>query len=220
MKPDRPAKVALEALVAAGLRGDKECFESLLSIYRPAILRMCERRMEKRLRLVMEPEDVVQDVMLAAYRSITTVEIPTEAALRAWLAKIVHHRLISLYRSHFGPKRRAGEGRSLEEPIGTGSGSGAVRLGDAVPSPDHSPSSIAGRREQAEALEQVLSHLPLRHRVLIRMIWVEQLSIGEIATRLGRPAATVRKRFQRALGAARDRVVREGRIRSNGEKPA
>ncbi|MGH7151673.1 MAG: RNA polymerase sigma factor, partial [Planctomycetota bacterium] len=217
LKPDRPAEVAPESLVAAVLRGDREGFESLLSIHRTALLHLCEREMDGRLRRVMEPEDVVQDVMLAAYRSISTVELANAWALRAWLEKIARNRLIDLCRRHLGPKRRDGQGRSLEESVGSGSDGGDLHLGDALPSPQRSPSSIVGGREEAEALEVVLSHIPPHFRALIRMVEVDQLSTAEIASRLGKSRGAVRKMLERALRACRSEMVREGRIRPYGE---
>jgi RNA polymerase sigma-70 factor, ECF subfamily len=220
LKPDRPADVALEGLVAAVLRGDQEGFESLLSIHRPAILQFCEREMDGRLRRVMDPEDVVQDVMLNAYRSISTVEFENASAVRGWLEKIAHNRLIDLRRRHLGRKRRDGEGRSLEESIGTGSDGGSLHLGDGLPAPGHSPSSIAGRREQAETLDEFISGLPAHFRAVLRMIVVEQLSIAEISSRLGKSQAAVRKRLERALHAVRDRMLRERKLRPDGETRA
>ncbi|MCI0588184.1 MAG: RNA polymerase sigma factor [Planctomycetes bacterium] len=217
MKPDRPDKVALEALLAAVLRGDRETFLSLLSSHRSWLLQVCDREMDPWLKRVMEPEDVVQDVLISAYRSIGSVEFPNASALCWWIETIARNRVIDLRRRHLGRKRRDGEKRSLEESIGAGSDGGSLHLGDGLPSPDRSPSSIAGRREQAEALEAAISHLPPHSRALLRMILVEHLSIAELASRIGRSPGAVRKRLERALHAVHDRMVREGRIHPDGE---
>ena len=217
MKPDRPDKEALEALLAAVRRGDRESFESLLSIYRPMLLQLCEREMGEDLKRVMEPEDVVQHVLVNAYRGFESAEFPNVAALEGWLGTIARRRIIDLRRCHLGPKRRGGKGRSLEETVGAGSDGNGVHLGDGIPSPDRSPSSIAGRREQAEALEKAISDLPPHFRALLRMILVDQFSIAEISSRIGRSPQAVRKRLERALHAVHDRMVRDGTIRPDGD---
>src|SRR5262245_61686159 len=173
--------------------------------------------MDARLRQVIEPEDVVQDVLINACRSIGSVEFPSASALCGWLETIARNRVIDLRRRHLGPKRRDGERRSLEESIGAGSDGCSLHLGDGVPSPDGSPSSIVGRREQAEALEQLIADLPPPFRAILRMIVVDQLTIAEISIRLGKSPGAVRKRLERALRAVRDRMERDGRIGPNGE---
>jgi len=218
VNPDRSGDFAPGALVAAALRGDREGFETLLGFHRAMLLTLCDKGMDARLRRIMEPEDVVQDVMLAAYRSIGTVEFPNAFALRAWLERIARNRLIDLHRRHLGQKRREGEGPSLEETAGSASQGSGRRFGDRLPSQDPSPSSVAGRREEAENLEVVLCHIPPHFREVIRLVEVDHLTTAEIAARFGKKPGAVRKMLERALRACRSEMVREGRIHPYGER--
>ena len=63
----------------------------------------------------------------------------------------------------------------------------------------------ASRREYLEASVAALRE---PYRAVVRMHYLEELSIGEIGRRLGRPSATVRVQLRRGLAALQDRLER------------
>jgi RNA polymerase sigma-70 factor (ECF subfamily) len=208
--------LSFHSLIRAAQRGDRDSFDRLASGYRAFLLDVAERGMDRLLRSVVEPEDVVQDVLLSAFRSLGTVDLPSPAAFRAWLGTIARNRLNDLRRRHLAAKRREDEKRSLEEPVGTASSGGSAHLGDGIAARDPSPSSLAGRREKAEALEQVLARIAPHFREVIRLVEVEHLSTAEIAVRVGKSPEAVRKRIERALRACRAEFARAGMLRGKG----
>jgi RNA polymerase sigma-70 factor (subfamily 1) len=197
-----------QRLVAAVRRGDRGEFDALLEPHRAFLREVIHRGMDARLRAVLEPEDVMQDVMLAAYRGLAEARFPSEAAFRGWLETLARNRLIDLVRRHFKTERRLHPAVSLDE---TAAGSEGVHLREAIPAYGPGASTIATRREEAEALEQILKRLPAHHREIIRLLEIERLSTAEIAVRLGKKPATLRKALARALKACRDAMKKSGR---------
>lgn len=177
--------------------------------------RIVRRRMDVRLRSVMEPEDVVQEVMIATYRSLGHVDFPSERTFRRWLGVLAQNRLIDLMRRHFYTARRSSDNLSLDETVGHDESGGSVRVREQLPNYDPGPSTIVSRREAAEALEAVLARIPAQYRELIRLLQVERLPTREIATRLGKKPEAVRSMLSRALSACRQ-VILQGELEREG----
>ena len=189
--------------------GDHAGFEALMVEHRNFLRRSIEGGMDSRLRSVLEPEDVLQDVMITAFRSIDSADFPNPTAFRKRLGVLVKNRLIDLNRRHFGTMRRDPGAKSLDETL-TGSGTGdGKRLGQRIAGANLTPSAVASRRESTEALESVLAQIPLHHRQIILMVHVERLSTREIAARTGKTQVATRKAVSRALGSCR-RVLLQG----------
>ncbi len=157
-----------------------------MDVYRGLLAQAVENGMDPGLRSVMGAEDVIRDVLIAAYQELGEAEFPSEGAFRRWLETVVRDRLAKLARRHLGAP-----------PPGP------------VPSGDPSPSSVAGRRAEAEALEAVLARIPPPYREVIRLSLVEGLPTGEIAARVGKSLPAVRKALRRALEACRE-AMRSG----------
>jgi RNA polymerase sigma-70 factor (ECF subfamily) len=181
--------------------GERDEFDRLMETYRPLVAEIVRNQMTPRLRTVLEPDDVLQDVMLSAYRGIGEARFASESAFRGWLQVMTRNRLIDLDRRHFKTERRPANVKSLDETVHGPDGSG--RRGDAVPSAGPGPSTVVGRREIAEAIEDAIAHCRPKDRELIRLVLVDRLPIPEIADRLGKKPAAVRKALSRALEACR-----------------
>lgn len=183
--------------------GDHSGFERLMLEHAGFLRGVIESNMNPRLRSVLEPEDVLQDVMIAAYRSIGEADFPSARSFRGWLGVLVQHRVVDLARRYFGTQRRRGAILSLDETAAADESGAPARVRERIPSYDPGPPSIATRREAAEALERVLARIPPHYRKIIRLVQVERLPTREIAARLGKKPEAVRKSLSRALEACR-----------------
>jgi len=199
--------------VAAGFRspkpGDHKSFERLMAEHAELLRGAIQSNMSPRLRSVLEPEDVLQDVMIAAYRSLGEADFPSAQCFRRWLTKLVQHRVVDLARRYFGTQRRGSATVSLDETSGLDESGAPARVRERIPSYEPGPSSIATRREAAEALESVLARIPPHYRKIIRLLQIERLPTREIAARMGKKPEAVRKSLSRALEACR--VAMSGR---------
>lgn len=206
-----------EELLRAASGGDRAAFGRLMETFDGFLLDLADRGIDPRLRAILAPEDVTQDVKITALRWIEGTRFQSLAAFRGWLETVTRNRLADLRRRHLAAKRTGGGGPSLEASVGHSSGGGSIRLRDLVPSPDASPGSVLSRREAAESLEKALAHLRPAYREILRLLEIEQVSVAEAAARLGKKAGTVRKTLERALRACREEMVRQGLLGGPGQ---
>jgi RNA polymerase sigma-70 factor, ECF subfamily len=176
----------------------------MLGKYRPLIFEIVMCQMGDKLRAVFEPEDVVQDVMLSAYRGMGDATFFEESDFESWLRVLAKNRLIDLDRRHFKTARRPANVQSLDETV---DGSRERHRGDEIVREAPGPSTIVGRREMAERLLRALGTCRAKDRELVCLAFIENLSINEIAARLGKKPAAVRKALSRAIDACREAIL-------------
>lgn len=119
-------------------------------------------------------EDVTQQVFLHLWSRPETFD-PVRCSLRGWLLMLAHRRAVDWVRREV--RRKA-------------------------PEPEIRPAPSA----EEEALDHVIfsrvdtavNQLSPNHREVVRMLYYEELSVGEIAERLGIPPGTTKTRLFRA----------------------
>jgi RNA polymerase sigma-70 factor (ECF subfamily) len=168
-------------------------FDDLIESVGPAsLLVVVESRMGRVLRERMSPEDVWQEALLEAWRDRRRCEWRGAKAFRSWLLTIVDHRIANLTERESALKK--GGGRSPLS-LSPGADSESGDYGPREPLASTTPSRLALHREQAGAMRSALEGLPDEFREVVRLRLFEQLSIDEIAGRLGIGASAVRHRF-------------------------
>ncbi|MDA8367256.1 MAG: sigma-70 family RNA polymerase sigma factor [Actinomycetota bacterium] len=138
-----------------------------------------------------DAEDLVQDTLLRAFRSIERFD---GAHVRAWLFTIMRNAQINRVR------RRRPELLDDADDI------------DVLAPPDggRSPEEAAEARAFDEAVAAALSHLPPKMAHVVELIDIDGLSCPEAAVALGVPVGTVMSRLHRARRKVRDRLARDG----------
>jgi RNA polymerase sigma-70 factor (ECF subfamily) len=122
--------------------------------------------------------DVLQEVWIRVFRIINRLREP--AALRAWLYRIVRGIALNHLRAE---KTR----RHAEEAV-------AVEVDPVTPEPEFDTEDVA-------ALHHALDELDTKHREVLVLHFLEELSIDEIASVVGCPAGTVKSRIHYAKRA-------------------
>lgn len=168
-------------LVQAAQAGDRQALEVLLLRYQERVRRIVRIRLGPVLRQQLESGDVLQQVLLDAFRSLDRYEPRDEAGFLAWLSGIVEHRLRDAADYHGADKRDAARVRPLDA-------SGSVSPADALVDGGTTPPESAARSEAAQRLDACLSALPDAERELIVLRDYIGLSWGEIAERTGAPS--------------------------------
>lgn len=146
-----------------------------------AFRRLADQHLERAYRLACaivheraEAEDATHDAFVTAWRKWSTLRDP--ARFEHWFDRI----LVNTCRNRL---RRAGRVRVQE-----------VAPDLPLPVPDH-PSSIEARDELAEAI----SSLSPDHRAVLALRYYRDLTVDQIAERLGVRAGTVKSRLHYAL---------------------
>jgi RNA polymerase sigma-70 factor (ECF subfamily) len=169
----------LSQLVAQAQRGDRGAFEALVTRLGPRLDRVIAAAVGPALRARIDVDDVRQETLLRALRSLDTFQDQGPESFLRWLASIAHHVVHELARE---------VGRA-EAPIG--------RVDPAGNEP--SPSKILRRQERFDRLEASLASLSPEHREVILLARVERLPLKEVARRMNRSTEAATQLLWRAL---------------------
>ncbi len=181
-----------------------------------ALLVAIEGRMSARLRRRVEPEDILSEALLRAWRERERLEWRGLRSFRAWLLQVAVHQITDAAEREGAVKR--GGGREIA-PLSALAGAGSrADETSAVPVAiaTTTPSRVAAHRELADAMRAALDRLPEDLRDVIRLRVIEELSVEEVAERLDLGVSAVKHRsrkgsaeYHRLLRAHLDSVSHE-----------
>ncbi|HEY3978507.1 MAG TPA: sigma-70 family RNA polymerase sigma factor [Streptosporangiaceae bacterium] len=186
-----------EAALARARAGDGEAFRELVDPYRRELLAHCYRILGS----VQDAEDVLQEALLAAWRSIGRFD---GQALRAWLYRITTNRCLNYLR---------GESRRPQPAARPGPDQGRVRSGEPwwlEPYPDDLDDLAPGPEARYDARESIalsfvagLQHLPPQQRAALVLRDVLGFPAAQAADILGTTQAAVNSALIRARAGLR-----------------
>lgn len=143
--------------------------------------RRCLREARRILRDREDAEEAVQEALIRAWRNQAKCRTP--ATPLPWLVQITRNEAL-----------RVAERRQRRQ---------ASEIHDNRPERIHSNDNGVERMLESVATEQALSVLRPEDRTLIRLRYVEDLTQGQVAARLGVPEGTVKVRLHRARARLR-----------------
>ena len=164
------------ATYRAAIHGDRDAFEMIIRSSSRNLFAIAYGILQNR----EEAEDVVQDVLVKAWKSRWRVRDPEK--LPAWISTIARHRARDLAR------------RRRPEPL---------------PHDFESAETVEGETENAELNSEVhaaLSELPELHRMAVTLRYFEELDYATIERTLGLSNGALRGILGRALGVMRRRL--------------
>jgi RNA polymerase sigma-70 factor (ECF subfamily) len=176
------------ALVQRAQNGDRAAFEELV--------RRASRLVFTRLYLetgsVHRAEDILQETLLLAYRSLRRLADP--AGFRPWLLSIAHNAAIDAVRR---------DGRQKRSPP-----AGPTPLA-ALPSSGPSPAEAAHREEARQRVLAALRSLPEEYRMPLALRYLTGADYDAIGEQLGLTNGSLRGFLHRGLKMLRDRLPDE-----------
>ncbi len=190
-----------EATLALAQAGDGEAFRELIQPYRGELLAHCYRILGS----VQDAEDVLQEALLAAWRSLSRFD---GRSLRAWLYRIATNHCLNYLRDESRRPRSAG----LPDP---GSAKAGLVRSDGPwwlePYPDALLGDVAaGPEARYDARESIalsfvagLQHLPPQQRAVLVLRDVLGFPAAEVAGMLGTTPAAVNSALIRARAGIR-----------------
>lgn len=179
-------------LIARAKGGDGRAFERLALDEERALYRHAARIVGAG----PDAEDVVQDALLAAWRSMSSFE---GTSFRAWLFRIATNRALDRVRAR---KRRP------ELPLEPPDDEDVTWAEPAAPGPDLA--ELASERETYASVEQALLAVPEEQRAALLLRDVEGFAYEEIALITASEIGTVKSRIHRARLAVRNALVAKG----------
>jgi len=189
-----------EELLALARSGDLGALGELLESYRVYMGLLVRLQVGKRLRVKVDPSDVVQETFLEAHRDFSQLQGNTEGELLGWLRQILARNLANQVRRYNGTQQRDPR---LERELAAELEQSSRDFDQALVAQQGSPSQQAVRREQGVLLAQALQELPSDYREVIILRHLEGLSFPEVARRMERTLDSVDKLWARALAQLR-----------------
>jgi RNA polymerase sigma-70 factor, ECF subfamily len=133
-------------------------------------------------------EETVQDGFFSIWRSRAEYR-PRLGSFGIWSMRIVHNRAVDSFRVMRGQPRLQGERRDEDSPRNVD---------------DDPPLAAAIAASERTQMFDALRHLPDRQAEVIVLSFYGDLTLSEIATRLGIPTGTVKGRMRLGLAKLRD----------------
>jgi RNA polymerase sigma-70 factor (ECF subfamily) len=180
---------------------DREAVAACVEAHRPRLLAFIAHRMSPGLRQRLDPDDIVQEVSLAAVRpaGATAPEGPPRDPF-GWLCHVAEQRIIDAHRRHFGAaKRDAAREVSIDAPRRGSTADDAGGLASMLAVSMTTPSQALSRDAKEYHLRQAIEALPPEQREAIRLRYVDGLATRDIAERLGKSDVAVRVMLSRIV---------------------
>ncbi len=166
-------------LIERARAGDRGAFDEIVRRSRKPLELFVASRLGPALKAKVEIEDVVQETLLKAFRSLSSFAWHGEGSFVRWISGIAQHIILQLARKELG-----GEQMGLQLDV----------VADAV-----SPSRNLRRGERLVRLEDALRTLSPDHREVILLTRIQGLPVDEVSKRMNRSAKATRQLLFRAL---------------------
>lgn len=189
-------------------QGDQDALATLFSTHRERLLRILQVRIDPRLQGRVDPEDVLQEVYLAAVQRLGSYREQDGMTPFVWLRLLVGQTLTDVHRRHIGAAKRTADQEISLHRIGPGVSSAAIsaRLVGTLTS----PSQVLIRAEDQDRLAAALEVLEPIDREVLVLRHFEELSNNEVATLLGLQKSAASNRYIRALERLRRKIEEPG----------
>ncbi len=184
------------------MSGEAESGVRALEQYREYLGMLARVHLDPRLRVKLDPSDIVQQTLLDAHRKQDQFRGQTEAETAAWLRRILARNLVDALRAFGRAKRDVARERSLEAALEQSS----QRLEAWLAADQSSPSQKLHRHEQAVQLADALAKLPEAQREALVLQHWHGWSLAEIGQHMGRSPAAVAGLLKRGLKQLRGRL--------------
>lgn len=190
-EPDRKAEDVerTEALVRRAREEGADSFGELYGRVAPALFTWASLRVKPALRSRLDPEDLVQETCVRAYRGFDGYD-PERGNFRAWLFGIANH---VLQRALLNLSKGPGDARhALADEV--------TSFIQQIPDEATRASRLAARSDSLEVFIEAAGSLGEEERKLLLYRGLEGLPHHEVAEIMGIETETAKKRWQRLRG--------------------
>lgn len=189
--------------VRRAAQGDGDALQRLIVHYQGLLLGVIEKRMEEALRRHVDAEDILQQAYISVFKSIKGCSFDGPGGFYKWLERIALDRLKKTERDLRRQKRDIG--RQVAEPPSRGSSVAAWV--DRISSHGPSPSRHLAGKEASAALLSSLARLTDDQRAVVRLRFLEDRPVSEVAAALGKSEAAVYTLCARAMRKLEELLV-------------
>lgn len=192
-----------EQLIAEAKSGDKSAINQLMDRHRKSIDRLVRMRLDRKIQNRISASDVVQDVLVEAYRRLPRYLESPAMPFRLWVRQIARDRIIDAHRRHRVSAKRSVD-REQRMVVPRGYDQSSIRLASLLGDSRLTPAEAAIQKEMARKVEAAISLLDEKDSEIIVMRHYEHLTNQDISRLLdlSEPAASMR--YLRAIRRLKD----------------
>jgi RNA polymerase sigma-70 factor, ECF subfamily len=181
-----PVELDDQHLVAASKRGDQDAFAQLVQRYQRRIFNLVYRMLQQ----YEEASEITQETFLAAWQGLPSFR--GEARFATWLYRIASNGALKQLETR---KRD----RALQAALQ------AEKALESENTFDRASAQIDERERQALVQEQ-LSHLPAKYRIVLILRHLQDMTYEEMAEILTMPVGTIKTHLFRARNLLKERL--------------
>ena len=156
---------------------------------------LAQANLDDGLRSKLDPSDVVQQTLLQAHRALDEFRGNTDGEMAAWLRKILARNLAHAVRDFGRHKRDVRRENGLQAAVDES----ALRLEALLAANQASPSQRVQQQEQLLQLCNAVAQLPEAQRDAIRLHYLQDCSLKDVADQMDRTPAAVAGLLKRGL---------------------
>jgi RNA polymerase sigma-70 factor (ECF subfamily) len=184
-----------QLLVTRFKGGDATAFDEMVSRHWGRIYAMVHQL----LRNPQDAEEVTQDAFIRAHRGLGNFR--GDAAFSTWLYQIATN--LARNRYWYWWRRKRDKSVSIDAPVGHDS---TLTLADVIPAEAESPDDLTVTQEFVDRVAAGMEKLGQKHREILILRNVKNLSYEEIADILHLTVGTVKSRIARARDSLREKL--------------
>ncbi len=193
--------------------GDDQAARRLLVLYHTRLRARLLRQMDPVMRSKIEPEDILQQVYLEAFRALGQFTYQGKDSLLRWLYAILDRKLIDEHRAMRAERRDVR--REVKPAAASANQTTYVDLMARVMADVGTPSRVVRKGEALGVISACVATLPDHYRDVIQMRFLEGRPVAEVAERLNRSIGSIHMICHRALRQLREDVERLGITRED-----
>lgn len=189
-------EVAIDRMLVDRFKsGDEAAFNEMVSRYWDRIYTMVNQL----LRNSQDAEEVTQDAFIRAHRGLANFR--GEAAFSTWLYQIATN--LARNRYWYWWRRKRDHSVSFDQPV---SSENETTLAELIPAEVETPGDATVTQEFVNRIAAGMENLNAKHREILILRNVKNMSYEEIAEILGISVGTVKSRIARAREALRSQL--------------
>ena len=169
-------------LLVRAKRGDRQALEALLELHLTMVHRFVSMRIGER---QSDVDDVVQETLIAAAQSISSLRAEQESAVKSWLLTIARHKVADHVRREMARPGESLDGQGAAESLAS----------------DQDVHEIVAERDRALRLREAMRSLSPDQEEVLVLRFVLGLPGDEVAAITGRTLGAVKALQHRGLAS-------------------
>ena len=195
-------------LIDLARRGDDPAARRLIVMYHPRLRARLLRQMDAVMKSKIEPEDILQQVYLEAFRAISQFAYQGKDSFLRWMYAILDRKLIDEHRALRAERRDVR--REVHAAPANRNRTTYFDLMARVMANGSTPSQVIRKDEALGAISACLATLPEHYREVVKMRFLEGRPVADVAETLDRSIGSIHMICHRALKQLREQVEKLG----------